>query len=59
MLAIYGGTHVGRKEKIKEALLDENQTIQWQDLNDLTTLLNDAAQQVFPAAYDALSFLRH
>ena len=58
MLAIYGGTHIGRKEKIKEALLDENQTIQWQDLNDLTTLLNEAAQQVFPAAYDALAFLR-
>ena len=58
MLAIYGGTHEGRKQKIREAIQDEGLSIQWQDLNDLTKLLNDAAQQVFPAAYDALSFLR-
>ena len=58
MLAIYGGTHEGRKQKIREAIQDEGLSIQWQDLNDLTKLLNDAAQQVFPAAYDALAFLR-
>jgi DNA-directed RNA polymerase len=58
MLAIYGGSASGIRDKIRENLEGDQIQIEWDDLKKLQTLVSRAAKKVFPAAFQALEWLK-
>ena len=65
MLSVYGGSHQSIKEDIEDAVDEIQDELEAQalqvgkrDMSKLTTLITSASQQVFPAAYEALSWLK-
>lgn len=57
MVSIYGGKADSIKPKIKEALADEEISIDDQTAKQLVELLTKASKKVFPAAFEALRWL--
>ena len=58
MLAIYGGSASGIRDKIKENLEGDQIQIEWNELKQLQMLVSRAAKKVFPAAFQALDWLK-
>ena len=65
MLSVYGGCHQNIKQDIedavdaiKEELEAQGLQVDKRDMSKLTTLITNASKQVFPAAYEALSWLK-
>ena len=58
MLSVYGGSHGRISERIEEALLEEDIVLDAAVLSKLTTTILNASKKVFPAAYDALKWLK-
>jgi DNA-directed RNA polymerase len=65
MLSVYGGCHRNIKEDIEDAVDEIKKELEAQglqvdksDMSKLTTLITKASKQVFPAAYEALSWLK-
>ncbi len=59
MLSVYGGTSFGISHDIKDELAEEKVSIDSKSLTQLTKLILIASRQVFPAAYEALDWLRN
>ena len=64
MLSVYGGCHQNIKDDIEDAvdeIKEELETkvlvVDKRDMSKLTTLITKASKQVFPAAYEAFSWL--
>ena len=57
MLSVYGGTPWGIRQKIHEALKEQEISIDKVSLSELTQEINKASKKVFPAAYQALKWL--
>ena len=65
MLSVYGGCHRSIKEDIEDAVDEIKDELEAQgitvirdDMSKLTTLITSASKKVFPAAYQALSWLK-
>jgi DNA-directed RNA polymerase len=58
MVSIYGGSADTIKTKIKNALLEEGVSVDNQIASELQKLLLIASKSVFPAAYEALAWLK-
>ena len=65
MLSVYGGCHQNIKQDIEDAVDAIKEELEAQglhvykrDMSKLTTLITNASKQVFPAAYEALSWLK-
>lgn len=58
MLSVYGGSTYSISQDIREALSEENLFPGRIELNKLTKLILQASKQVFPAAYEALDWLK-
>lgn len=58
MVSIYGGSPNTIKSKIREALLEEGVSVDNQTASELQKLLLNASKSVFPAAYEALAWLK-
>ena len=65
MLSVYGGCHQNIKADIDDAVDEIQDELEAQglqvdkrDMSKLTTLIINASKQVFPAAYEALSWLK-
>ena len=65
MLSVYGGCHQNIKSDIEDAVNEIQDELEAQglkvekkDMSKLTTLITNASKQVFPAAYEALSWLK-
>ena len=65
MLSVYGGSHQSIKKDIEDAVDEIQDELEAQglkvdkrDMSKLTTLITTASKQVFPAAYEALSWLK-
>ena len=58
MVSIYGGSADNIKNSIKDALLKEGISVDNQTASELQKLLLKASKSVFPAAYEALAWLK-
>ena len=58
MLSVYGGTPYGIRKAIRDALQEHEIVIDYESLNELTKEITKASKQVFPAAYQALKWLK-
>lgn len=65
MLSVYGGCHQNIKDdiedavdEIKEELEAHGLQVDKRDMSKLTTLITKASKEVFPAAYESLSWLK-
>ena len=65
MLTVYGGCHQNIKDDIEDAVDEIKEELEAQglqfdkrDMSKLTTLITKASKEVFPAAYEALSWLK-
>lgn len=65
MLSVYGGSHQNIKSDIEDAVDEIKDELEAQglkvdksDMSKLTTLITDSSKQVFPAAYEALKWLK-
>ena len=58
MLSVYGGSHGRISERIEEALLEKDIVLDKATISKLTTVILKASKKVFPAAYDALNWLK-
>ena len=65
MLSVYGGCHQNIKYDIEDAVDEITEELEAQglqvgkrDISKLTTLITKASKKVFPAAYEALSWLK-
>lgn len=58
MLSVYGGSHERISERIEEALLEKDIVLDNATLSKLTSVILKASKKVFPAAYDALKWLK-
>ena len=59
MLSVYGGSFYSISQDIKSALADEKVYPDSKSLSRLTKLILNASKQVFPAAYEALEWLKN
>ena len=59
MLSVYGGSFYSISQDIKSALADEKVYPDSNSLSRLTKLILNASKQVFPAAYEALDWLKN
>jgi DNA-directed RNA polymerase len=61
LVAVYGGSHLTRKERVLEAFQRDGLypgQLSTQQISTITTLLQRASQSVFPKAFEALSWLK-
>ena len=58
MLSVYGGSFYSISQDIRDALAEEKIFPNSTELNELTKLILNASKQVFPAAYEALEWLK-
>jgi len=58
MLSVYGGSFYSINQDIRDALAEEKIFPDSTELSELTKLILNASKQVFPAAYEALEWLK-
>jgi len=58
MLSVYGGSQLTIRDKIKEHFKDKEIAISKENLSAITSLVIKASKQLFPAAYEALAWLK-
>ena len=58
MLSVYGGSQLTIRQRIAEHFKAEDITIKKEDLNKVTSLVIASSKELFPAAFEALTWLK-